>query len=461
METIHNAATSAQRDKLERLTQEFSAIVTHGKVVYLGTPQTKDSIYNRLPSKGFKVCVFTARYPTLEQQAKYGDMLASYIVEDLERVGDTLRTGGGIDGTMGLPVDPKRYTEEDLIEKEIEWGSEGFALQYMLDTELSDAVRQQLKLSDLIVANFGRDRVPEKIDWGLIQQNQVRLPDGFGSPESKLYYGVIPNCDWTDACKERVYCYIDPAGGGEDELAWSIGFSQAPYIHWVYTGGLRGGLTEANTRTILNTFIEFGVTRVLVETNMGHGLFEINLRKSLADEIKRLKQESDRVYHDNPVLSKELARNVEILSKIGIESEYSTDQKERRIIDSLVSTMQRHQLVVHQSAIESDTKYNRAYGASDRQYSVFHQMEFITTDRGSLRHDDRLESLAGLVRMFKYDLLVDEDKAAEKRDAKRAAEFYNNPLGYSEDILSQIGSRRNSKPRPYQRRRRKGRFIIH
>ena len=212
VETIHNAATSAQRDKLERLTQEFSAIVTHGKVVYLGTPQTKDSIYNRLPSKGFKVCVFTARYPTLEQQEKYGDALASYIVEDLDRVGDTLRTGGGIDGTMGLPVDPKRYTEEDLIEKEIEWGSEGFALQYMLDTELSDAVRQQLKLSDLIVANFSRDRVPEKIDWGLIQQNQVRLPDGFGSLESKLYHGVIPNCDWADACKERVYCYIDPAG---------------------------------------------------------------------------------------------------------------------------------------------------------------------------------------------------------------------------------------------------------
>lgn len=459
VEVIQNAATPAQRDKLERLTMEYSAIVTQGKIVYLGTPQTKDSIYNRLPAKGFKITIFPARYPTLEEQEKYGDKLASYIIKDLQEHGDVLRSGGGISGKLGRPTDPNRYTESDLVDKEVQWGSEGFALQYMLDTELSDAVRQQLRLSDLIVANFGTERVPEKIDWAMIQEKQVRLPNGFGDPDAKMYYGIIPNCDWQDKPKDRVYCYIDPSGGGSDELAWTIGFSQAPYIHWCYTGGVRGGLTEANTNTIIRSLIDWGVTRILVETNMGHGLFEINLTKSIQDYIKKLNEEAKELSHKDPAGSSKKRQEADILSKISIESEYSTDQKERRIIDSLVSTMQRHYLVVHETAIQSDIKYNSAYGSTDRQYSVFQQMSNITTDRGSLRHDDRLESLAGMVRMFKHDLLVDEDKASEKRKEKAAKEFYNNPLGYDEATLKQVSRGSNSPVRAYKSRKRSGSIV--
>ncbi|MGL5261216.1 MAG: phage terminase large subunit, partial [Bacteroides sp.] len=318
VETITNGMTPAQRDKLDRLTQEYTAIVTHGKIIYLGTPQTKDSIYNRLPGKGYKISIFPARYPTQSDMEKYGDKLASYIIEDIERLGESLQTGGGISGKLGQPVDPMRYDESDLIEKETELGSEGFALQYMLDTELSDALRQQLKPSDLIVANFSQERVPEKIDWACVQQNQVRFQPGFGSPDANMYYGIIPQCDWQDKPKDRVYCYIDPAGGGQDELAWSIGFSQAPYIHWVYTGGVRGGLTDTNTNHLIDTFIEYGVTRILVETNMGHGLFEINLRKAIADKIKEFEQQSKLLNTEDPLQAKILADKARILKQIGI-----------------------------------------------------------------------------------------------------------------------------------------------
>lgn len=438
VETITNGMTPAQRDKLDRLTQEYTAIVTHGKIVYLGTPQTKDSIYNRLPAKGYQIKIFPARYPTKNDMEKYGDKLADYILEDIRKHGDKLQTGGGITGKMGQPVDPMRYDEQDLIEKETELGAEGFALQYMLDTELSDAMRQQLKPSDLIVANFGQDRVPEKLDWAAIQHNQVRFPIGFGVPDATMYYGIIPQCDWAEKPKDRVYCYIDPSGAGADELAWSIGFSQAPYIHWVYTGGMRGGLTESNTDHILDTLCEYGVTRILVETNMGHGLFEINLRKSIQEKIKQWEEQAKLLQVEKPLQAKILRDKARILRGIGIESEYSTDQKERRIIDSLVSTMQRHYLVVHETVLKADAKYNATYGSTDRSYSVFYQMENITTDRNSLKHDDRLESLAGLVRMFKYDLLVDEDVAAEKRREANAREFFNNPLGLDANALAQI-----------------------
>lgn len=437
VETITNGMTPAQRDKLDRLTQEYTAIVTHGKIIYLGTPQTKDSIYNRLPGKGYTINIFPARYPTRDEIKKYGGKLAQYIMEDIKLRGESIQVGGGISRKMGQPVDPMRYDEQDLIEKETELGSEGFALQYMLDTELSDALRQQLKLRDLIIANFSQERVPEKIDWAAIQQNQVRVPNGFGVKDAVMYYGIIPKCDWVNQDKERVYCYLDPAGGGADELAWSIGFAQAPYIHWTHTGGLRGGLTDSNTDHLIESFIKFEVTRILVETNMGHGLFEINLKKAIADKIKHYRQEADLVEGDNPLEAKELRRRAKILGNIAIESEYSTDQKERRIIDSLVSTMQRHYLVVHETVLTADSYYNSQYGSTENSYSVFYQMENITTDRNSLKHDDRLESLAGLVRMFKHDLLVDEDKASEKRLIERSRAFYDNPLGYDEDILKQ------------------------
>ncbi|MGL5262077.1 MAG: hypothetical protein ACRC9P_06815, partial [Bacteroides sp.] len=74
------------------------------------------------------------------------------------------------------------------------------------------------------------------------------------------------------------------------------------------------------------------------------------------------------------------------------------------------------------------------------------------TDRNSLKHDDRLESLAGMVRMFKYDLLVDADKASEKRREAFAKEFYDNPMGYSPEQMKQM----DRQPRQRIRQRRSG-----
>lgn len=425
VETVDNAMTPAQRDKLERLTGEFSSIVTHGKVLYLGTPQTKDSIYNRLPAKGYKITVFTARYPTKENMEKYGDRLARYIREDIEKHGATLQTGGGISKKMGKPVDPMRYTEEDLIKKEEEQGAELFELQFMLNTDLADALRQQLKLSDLIVANFSPDRLPEKLDWACIQQNQARFPTAFGVPDAIMYHPIIPQCEWVDRDPNLTWAFVDPAGGGGDELAWSIATSQAPYIHWLDTKGLRGGFIQVNSDAMIDSFIKWKVTRVRVETNMGHGLFEINLKKCIAERIS----DYEKSIKKDRSLFNELQPKIDILKRIAIESEFSKGQKERRIIDSLVTMMQRHQLVVHQTVFESDAECNMEYGLSEKRYSAFYQMENITTDRNSLFKDDRLETVAGVCRMFKEALLVDADKASEKRREEALREFMNDPTG--------------------------------
>ena len=55
---------------------------------------------------------------------------------------------------IGEPTDPNRFSEFDLLEREASYGRSGFALQFMLDTRLSDAERYPLNVSDLIIMDI-------------------------------------------------------------------------------------------------------------------------------------------------------------------------------------------------------------------------------------------------------------------------------------------------------------------
>ncbi len=414
IETNKNGLTVVQRQQLLQLTKEFSSICTHGDILYLGTPQSKDSVYNTLPSRGFTVRIWPGRYPTAEECEKYGDRLAPYLAERI-KADQSLQRGGGIDGSRGKPSDPGRYTEEDLIEKELDKGPEDFQLQYMLDTSLADALRQQLKLHDLVVANFDSDRVPEIIPFQAAPKYAADLGNEFPIPLTKMYHPVPVECTFVKPA--LILAYLDPAGGGSDELSAACGFAVGPYVHVKSIIGLRGGLAGENPELICKWLATNGVTDVLVESNMGHGLFEINLRAELA------------------------ARG---LSHIQVGGEYSTGQKERRIIDSLVSPMQRHRVILHKDVFEQDRLCSKAYSIEQRtQYSLFYQIANITTDRNSLSHDDRIESVAGLVRRFKGVLADDENKAAEKRALANVREFLNDPMGYGSPSASRVAGTRS------------------
>ena len=96
---------------------------------------------------------------------------------------------------------------------------------------------------------------------------------------SKLYKAVVNAQSPYVTDISQVWCFIDPSGAGGDEIGWSIGFSAGDFIHATYVGGLTGGLVDANSTHIIETLIEYGVTDIRIESNMGHGLFEINLAK--------------------------------------------------------------------------------------------------------------------------------------------------------------------------------------
>lgn len=429
VETTKNGLTMQMRAHLQNLTKEFSSICTHGDILYLGTPQSKDSVYNTLPGRGYEIRIWPGRYPTDDEMEKYGDRLAPILAARI-KANPGLRTGGGLDGKRGKPTDPERYDEAALIEKELDQGPEGFQLQYMLDTSLLDAMRQQLKLSDLIVANFDWEQVPETIAYQSDSRYLVPMDQSFPIPNTRMYYPA--SCGAIFRSLNDLMMFIDPAGGGADEMGFGVSGSFGPYIHVLDVGGIRGGLTDLNGDKLCDIIWKYKLTHVQVESNMGHGLFEINLRAILA---KRSVLEP-------------------FFKDVGVQGEYSTGQKERRIIDSLVSPMLRHRVIIHQQVFDSDILYGKQHSVEKRaSYSLFNQLANITTDRQSLPKDDRLEAMAGCVRYHKAVLVQDEEKAAAVRSQKEAQAFIDNPMGYIGETVQRIG--KGARGLIQQRRNRK------
>lgn len=419
VESPKNALTSTERGKLMQLSKEFSSICVSGDILYLGTPQTKDSIYNSLPGRGFAVRIWPGRFPTPEEVEKYGNRLAPFLADRI-RANPSLQTGGGIDGTRGLPADPHRYDEAALVEKELDKGSEDFSLQHMLDTSLADDARQQLRLSDLMVANFDWESIPELLPFQAAEKYRVTLDREFPVPLTTMYHPVPVDCAFVVPPTRMMY--LDPAGGGADEMGYGISTAIGPYIHALDVGGIKGGLAGDNPDKLCQLIKKYGVTVVQVESNMGHGLFEINLRAELAKRVSGFTDDHGDFHNPDPWFA-----------SVGVLGEYSTGQKERRIIDSLVSAMQRHRLILHREVFASDKKYGEQHGADKRlQYSLFQQISSITTDRSSLVHDDRIEAFAGCVRYWKGVLAQDEHKAAAKRKEAAARDFIDNPMGYDD-----------------------------
>lgn len=403
IEAEANSDTAGKRDSIKAATQEFTSICRDGDIMYIGTPQSKDSVYNTLPNRGVEIRIWPSRVPTFEEEERYMGRVAPYVQQMM--LDPSNRTGYGLTGTQGKPTDPVMLTEQKLIETYVDQGPEKFQLQFMLDSTLSDEIRMQLKLSDLVVANFGCDVLPEVVQYQSSPANQVPLGSDFPVPLATMYYASNLQCAMVKPT-EVVMC-IDPAMSGQDALGFAVGTSVGPYIHILDAGGLMGGYNDKNEEELKQIMIRNKVTRIVVESNMGHGLFEINLRAVL--------QADDRVSH--------LAGCV--------EGKYATGQKEKRIIESLVSPMQRHRVIVHQQVFDSDRKYLKQHSSDKRtEYSLWYQLSSITTDRGSLNHDDVLEAVSMVVRELKFDLDIEEDAAAEARKQAAIREYLANPMGY-------------------------------
>lgn len=408
IEVPGNSATQTMRDKLKELTKEFSAIlkpIDETRIIYLGTPQTEQSIYNELPERGYEIRILPARYPTEAQRARYGGRLASYLVTDLER-----------DPSLsGRPV-CTRFTEDVLIEKMAEYGQAGFALQFMLDTSLADADRYPLKLADMIVMDTDPVNAPVQLAWG--NDPTLVVPDlplvGFDGDRAYRPFNVSQDA-WQPYT--GIVMAIDPSGRGGDETSYAV----VAYLHGrlflLDAGGFAGGYSDEVLEALAHKAKEFSVREVVVEPNFGDGMFN-----------KLLSPIMQRIYP----------------CKLG-ETERSTSQKEQRIVDTLEPVLNQHRLVVNRALFKKDYDSTLKRPPEHQNiYRLFFQLTRITRDRGSLRKDDRLDAVALAVHHWTSQMARDTDRAAdEARAAALEAElrdFMKHVVGYDKGGPSIVSS---------------------
>lgn len=401
IESMKNSRTILTREQLEDLTKEFESICAEGDIIYLGTPQSTESIYNNLPSRGYAIRIWTGRYPTEEQQVSYGEHLAPMLLEDME-LDITLREGGGLDGMSGKPTCPEMFPEHLLLEKEISQGKAKFQLQFMLNTSLSDDDRYPLKASNLIVADFSGDSGPVLPIWSNDPRNLYQSAS-FGS-KFKVYRAVQHQYEVREF--EQTVMYIDPAGGGRnaDEMAYAVIKLIGAYIYISAVGGVPGGYEEAKLNQLVQVAKDNNAKTVIIEKNFGNGA-HANMMKPLFTKAKW---------------------------PVKLEEVYETGQKELRIIDTIEPLLTSHRLVISPSVLEQDARSVGIYPIDvQATYRLIHQLSMLTRSRGCLRHDDRLDALAGAIRYVVEKLDFDTQVFIEaKRRAEQVQEIatWNDPI---------------------------------
>lgn len=376
VEIPNNSATQMMREKLSESVKEFDAVLKpDGRIIYLGTPQTEMSLYEQLPDRGYEVRIWPARYPLEKIRAKYGNRLAPMIEDKLDREPKL----------EGKPTDPHRFSDEDLTERELSYGRSGFSLQFMLDTSLSDQDRYPLKLADLIVMDLNPDKAPEKLIWGNNPMNKVTDVPVVGL-NGDFYFGPQQTVgDWIDYTGSVMA--IDPSGRGADELGYAVVKMLNGQLFVTAAGGLQGGYKADVLQALALIAKNQKVNYVIIESNFGDGMFT-ELFKPIVNKI-------------HPVT---------------IEEVRHSQQKEKRIIDTLEPVMNQHKLVVDRKIISEDYKTIQSYAAEKAtRYSLFYQMTRITKDRGSLSHDDRLDALSIAVNYWVEQMAADAERNMNDR----------------------------------------------
>ena len=372
IEVPKNSATETQRERLGELVKEFDAVIKPGgEIIYLGTPQLAQSLYNVIQKRGYTCRIWPARYTDgkdKEGADRYNGSLGRLIMEALKR-----------DPSLaGQTTEPSRFSELDLTEREASYGNSGFALQFMLDTSLSDANRFPLKTRDLMVMDVRDKEGPVQITWASGPQQHLAQYENIGLNGDKFYGPMYISKDW-DKWNGTVM-YIDPSGRGADETAYAVTRMLNGVIYLVRWGGFNDGHGDTTMEALATIAKDEGVNEVSIEDNFGDGMW--------------LKLFSPTLHRIHPCTT----------------TEYKVSgQKEVRIINKLEPILNQHRLVMTPQVIEKDLK------DSDTKLEVsgIYQLTHLTKDRGSLKHDDRVDVLAEAVGHW-VEQVAKDTKTAEK-----------------------------------------------
>lgn len=359
-----NSDTAQQREKLLNRLHELEQIRNPGgRVIMLGTPQTRDSIYNQLAQS----------YPQVKFPAVIPDKT---IQSQCENVADWIMQLPGDDGSS---TQPERFTQDLLEERKSKIGPAKFDLHYRLDCSLADVDKYPLRLADLIVFDVDPELFPTKVIWANSEPHK-KLPS-FGMSGDKLYKPMYISSDYVPYMQTIVF--VDPSGRGSDETAVCIASLANGYIVIHDIIGLEGGYDEPTLEKIAKYALQYNANQIMVESNFGDGTITALLR---------------------PVVGR-------ICGQVAVDEYRVTGNKEARMIDSIEPVMAAHRLVFNTRAI--------------RQKDTQMQITRLTDLKGALKHDDRVDALSAACNHWRDGLQVDVDEMAARNQLKAEEDYIN------------------------------------
>ena len=397
VEVANNSATQGMRDKLSDQVKEFDAIVKplpSSRILFLGTPQCEDSIYTKLRERGYETRVWPSEYISHKHNDTiYEGAVAPFLMSATN------------DETVGKSTEPLRFNDIDLEERKLSYGRSGYALQFLLNPRLSDADRYPLKINDLIVQDLDNDVAYEKYVWasGPDQQIANDIPNvGFNGDR---YHRPLKMLGDMIEYSGSVMA-IDPSGRGKDETAYAVVKMLNGYLFVHACNGIKGGYGENVLRQLSTIAKRFNVNEVVVESNMGDGMFT-ELLKPIISTI-------------HPVTINEVRHHI---------------QKEKRIVDTLEPTLNSHRLIVDPSVIREDYATSQSYPIETQlRYCLFYQLSRLTREKGSLLQDDRLDALSMAVNYWTEQMAANADVKINDRKEQllndELERFVSNVVGY-------------------------------
>ena len=296
----------------------------------------------------------------------------------------------------GASSEPSRFTDFDLNERKVSYGSVGYALQFMLNPSLSDVDRFPLKLGNIIVQSVDPDVAPEKLVWAKTPDLEWDSLPNVGLRGDRYYRPMKVVGDMIPYTGSVMS--IDPSGRGSDETGYAVVKMLNGTLYVPEAGGLKGGYDQDTLMELVNIAKRNKVNAVITESNFGDGMFNQLI---------------------TPIFTREYPVTLE-------EVRHHT-QKEKRIIDTLEPLLGGHKLVIDPTVIENDYKTAQSYPPEQHlHYMLFYQMTRLTNRRGSIRHDDRLDALSIACNYWVTQMAQDADRQIKERKRDLVDEELNN-----------------------------------
>lgn len=377
VEIPSNSMTEVMREKLINRTQEFEALLIPdmpSSIIYLGTPQSMESIYNKLdyPTK-----VLPAQVP--EDPMMYEGKLDDWIL---------------LQGKAGEATDKVRFPNEVLLERQAGMGAAGYKLQYMLDTTLSDSEKFPLKQKDIMVLPLDKKEAPATVTYTGSKEYALDIPN-IGFTGDRLHRPIRVSKDYLPY--DKIIMSIDPSGSGTDETTWCVLGILSGNVYVLDWGGTKLGYSEEALMILALKAKEYKVNEIVPEKNFGSGMFTELFRKVLI-----------KVYPCT------------IIDDFNVKG-----QKETRILNNTIPLFTNHQVIFNETVLRDEIEWVQSNPVENMQYSLIYQFTHATYDKGAIPHDDRLDAMAIAFQYVSDMVIVDANKRLKEIKEKEMEEWLN------------------------------------